>query len=65
MSRHLSGQPRRWITPAGLSPVALAPRGPSDDFPEYYTVMSFFAQTPGSARQRLALGGALMGGALQ
>ena len=27
MSHHLCGQPRRWITSAGLSPVALAPMG--------------------------------------
>ena len=54
----LCGQPRRWITSAGLSPVALAPTGGHQMTPEYYTDMSCFAQTSAVDRQTLAAGGA-------
>ena len=54
----LCGQPRRWITSAGLSPVALAPTGGHQMTPEYYTDMSCFAQTSAVDRQTLSPGGA-------
>ena len=57
-STQLCGQPRRWITSAGLSPVALAPMGGHQMTPKYYTVMSRFAQTSAVDRKTLAAGGA-------
>ena len=47
----LCGQPRRWITSAGLSPVALAPTGGAADDHKSYTVMSPFAQTAADIRR--------------
>jgi hypothetical protein len=61
---HLCGQPRRWITSAGLSPVALAPTGGHQMIRVYYTVMSCIAQTTAVDRQTLAAG-ELKGGVLQ
>jgi hypothetical protein len=64
MSHHLCGQPRRWITSAGLSPVALAPMGGHQMTPNINVlvsiVMSCFAQTL-RAVERIIQRGVLFG----
>jgi hypothetical protein len=67
MSRCLCGQPRRWITPAGLSPVALAPMGGAADDPQILNllvsiVMSCFAQTLRAVERIISTGECSLGG---
>ena len=61
MSHHLCGQPRRWITSAGLSPGLAPMRGAADDpqilSPLVSIVMSCFAQTLRAAGRILFEGG--------
>jgi hypothetical protein len=63
-STQLCGQPRRWITSAGLSPVALAPTGGHRMTPGYYTEMSLFCSDFGVGSAETYPRGVLIGGAL-